>query len=213
MRAIVAAGGLFSCATLALTACYTSTSNPAVAIATPSPLVTPTPVATPTVTPTPNGSPTPVPTGPTPTPSPSAQPQVVHIGFELAEQTDPKYGPVWYYSPTLDNLANVVRVAHGSQIVFVNDGTGPPSQHTAAGLGSTGFPASFDNQNRFVQSGTVIDGSTTWSTGILNPSGSGTMSQVFTVGAPGAYYFGCGFHYAGVPTKKNQSMGDVIVSQ
>jgi hypothetical protein len=201
-------GGMLICAAIGSAGCYSSTSNPPanpIASATVSP-VTPTPV--PTVTPTP----TPLPSGatPTPIPTPTAQPQLVHIGFELREHTDKTYGPVWFYSQTLDNLANVVRVAHGSQIVFSNDGTGPSSQHTAAGLG-TSFPASFDNPNRFTQSGTVVDGSLTWSTGTLNPGGQ--MSQVFTVGAPGAYYFGCGFHYAGPPTKNNESMGDVIVSQ
>jgi hypothetical protein len=93
-------------------------------------------------------------------------------------------------------------------LIFLNDGT-PQSPHTAGGFGSSGFPASNDNQNQFNQFGSVIDSSLTWSTGILNP---GQMSQVFTVGPPGVYYFGCGFHYTTVPTKKNMSMGDVIVS-
>jgi hypothetical protein len=213
----------FVCGT-ALTACYTSTSNPAAPTKptpTPSastrPTATPTPGSTPTPTPTQSPRPTPTPTGPTPTPSatpvptatPTAQPQVVHMGFELAENTDPTFGPVWFYSPTLDNKANVVRVVHGSKLVFLNDGT-PTTKHTAGGFGSSGFPTSNDNQNQFTQFGNTIDSSLTWSTGILNP---GQMSQVFTVGPPGNYFFGCGFHYNGVPTVSNQSMGDVIVSQ
>jgi plastocyanin len=217
MQPRMALGGALMCTSIALAACYSSTRNPPVAMVTPSPHASPSPTPTgrvtptPPPTPTPFGTPTPTPSGPTPTPTATAQPQVVHIGFELLENTDPTYGPVWYYSPTLDNLANVVRVAHGSQLVFVDDGTNPKSQHTAAGLGTNGFPPSFDNLNQFTQSGTVIDGGNTWSTGILNPGGG--MSQVFTVSGPGVFYFGCGFHYAGPPTQTNQSMGDVIVSQ
>ncbi len=208
MRERLTIGGLILCVGTALAGCYSSTSNPATTPSTAPSIApqTPTPVPTPTVTPTP------LPSGatPTPIPTPTAQPQLVHIGFELLENTDKTYGPVWYYSPTLGHLANVVRVAHGSQIVFINDGKNPTSQHTAAGLG-TSFPPSFDNSNRFTQSGTVIDSSLTWSTGTLNPGGG--MSQVFTVGPPGVYYFGCGFHYAGPPTQNNESMGDVLVSQ
>jgi hypothetical protein len=214
----------FACGT-ALAACYTSTSNP-VAPSKPTPTssgsarptATPTPGQTPTPVPTPSPRPTPTPTGPTPTPSatpvptatPTAQPQVVHIGFELAENTDPKFGPVWFYSPTLDNKANVVVVMHGSKLVFLNDGSNPSSMHTAGGFGSSGFPTSNNNQNQFTQFGSTIDSSLTWSTGILQ---QGKMSQVFTVGPPGDYFFGCAFHYAGVPTASNMSMGDVIVSQ
>jgi hypothetical protein len=132
----------------------------------------------------------------------------VHVGFELGENTDPKFGPVWFYSLTPGNKANVVHVAHGSQLVFLNDGT-PATQHTASGLGSSGFPSMFDNTSGTTQSGTTIDSSLTWSTGTLNP---GQMSQVFTVGPPGNYWFGCAFHYTVPPTKTNSSMGDVIVS-
>jgi hypothetical protein len=224
-RSIALTAAAFTCGA-ALAACYTSTSNP-VAPAKPTPTSSvkpsptptqtgsprPTPTPTPTTRPTgPTPTPTPIPTGPTPTPTATAtaQPQVVHIGFELLENTDPTFGPVWYYSATPGNQANVVHVVHGSQLVFLNDGSNPSSPHTAAGFGSTGFPPSFDNKNRFVQFGSVIDSSLTWSTGQLNP---GQMSQVFTVGPPGNYFFGCGFHYSTPPTKTNQSMGDVIVSQ
>lgn len=196
------------------TAFATATAVPtatASGVRTPAPSATPvqTPSAAPTSTPSqgPTGSPAPTPT-PSPSATPTAQPQVVHIGFELTEHTDPTFGPVWYYSPTLDNLANVIHVAAGSQLVFLEDGSGAP--HTAGGFGSSGFPPSNDNQNQFNRFGTVIDGSRTWSTGILN---HGQMSQAFTVGPPGIYYFGCGFHYTVPPSQTNQSMGDVIVSQ
>lgn len=221
-RAFVAAMGALTCAT-GLVACYGSTATHVSPSPTASPKVTPTPTAspspTPTSSPTPSGTPSPKPSGspsstpsPSPTPSPTptqAAPQVIHIGFELGEFTDPTYGPVWYYGMTPGNVAQVVVVKSGSQVVFLNDGT-PQSPHTAGGFGSSGFPAFNDNQNQFTQNGSVIDSSLTWSTGSLNP---GQMSQVFTVGPPGVYYFGCGYHYISPPTQTNQSMGDVLVSQ
>jgi plastocyanin len=158
----------------------------------PRPVVTPMPTATP---------------APTPTPVPTAQPQVIRISFELHETTDPTYGPVWFYGPQGATNAQVVRVKSGSKLVFAHDGNDPP--HTASGLGSSGFPSAFDNSSGTTQSGSTIDGSTTWSTGSLVGS---VNSQVFTVGPPGAYYFGCAYHYAGVPTSTNMSMGDVLVS-
>lgn len=176
----------------------------------PSPGPSTTPTAAPSATPTPAPTPTPTqaPTAtPSPTPSPAA-PQVIHIGFELLEHTDPTFGPVYFYSTMLNNMAQVIHVMHGSKVVFINDDTsGAP--HTASGFGSSGFPAAFNNSSGFTQHGTTIDSSTTWSTGTLN---MGQMSQVFTVGNPGTYYFGCNFHYSTVPTTSNNSMGDVLVS-
>jgi plastocyanin len=142
---------------------------------------------------------------PTATPSP-ASPQVIHVGFNLGEHTDAQFGPVYFYS--LGNAAQVIRVTHGSKVVFLNDDT-IPQPHTASGFGTAGFPMSFNNGSGATQHGTTIDGSTTWSTGTLN---HGQMSQVFTIGPPGTYFFGCAFHYVGVPTASNISMGDVIVS-
>jgi len=139
----------------------------------------------------------------------TAQPQVVFAGFDLKEHTDPKFGAVYFYSPTRDNQANVVMVKAGSQIVFQHDGNPNNQPHTASGLGSSGFPQFFDNTSGTTRSGTTIDSSLTWSTGTLNP---GQFSQVFTVGPPGVYYFGCAFHYIGPPTPSFASMGDVIVS-
>lgn len=171
---------------------------------------TPTPTPSPTPVPTPTGTPTPVPTGsnhptPTPTPTATAQPQVVHIGFSLTPEKDPTFGPIAFYAPTLSPPHSaIITVKSGSQLVFLNDGT-PSTQHTASLLGTSGFPPSgFGSNNPFNQTGNVV-GSTFWSTGILN---FGSMSQAFTIGAPGDYYFGCGFHYGGSP-----SMQDVIVSQ
>lgn len=175
---------------------------------------TPTPVPTPSPKPTATPVPTPTPSGsPGPSPTPTAQPQVIYIGFQHNEDTDPTYGPVWYYalSETAPK-AQVVSVEHGSQVVFMNgDNDGSAPQHTAGGFGSSGFPTSFassGNNNQFNQAGSEIQGNQ-WSTGSLSV---GQMSQVFTVGPAGAYYFGCGYHYAGPPTKTNQSMGDVLVS-
>jgi plastocyanin len=160
----------------------------------------PTPTASPTATgATPTPTATPAPTA-TPTATPTAQPQVIHVGFTHAATTDPTFGVVRYYSPTT-GAAAIVTVVHGSHVVFLNDDTG--TSHTGSGLGSSGFPTSFDNTSGFTQSGTTIDSSLTWSTGTLT---MGSMSQVFTVGAPGDYYFGCAFHY------NSSGMRDVLVS-
>jgi plastocyanin len=154
--------------------------------------------------PRPISTPTPTPT-PSPTPVPNAQ--VVRISFELHESTDPTYGPVWFFAPSGATSAQVIRVKSGSLVVFQHDDNDPP--HTASGLGSSGFPSAFDNSSGTTQSGATIDGSTTWSTGsLVGPA----MSQVFTIGPPGVYYFGCAYHYAGVPTSTNMSMGDVLVA-
>lgn len=144
---------------------------------------------------------------PTPSPTPIANAQVIRISFELNETTDPTYGPVWFYAPSGATTAAVIRVKSGSQVVFQHDDNDPP--HTASGLGSSGFPAAFNNSSGMTRNGTTIDGSTTWSTGTLSGA---AMSQVFTIGPPGVYYFGCAYHYAGVPSSTNQSMGDVLVA-
>jgi plastocyanin len=142
-----------------------------------------------------------------PSTAPSAQPQLIHVGFNHAETTDATFGPVYFYSSAASGPAQVIRVATGSRLMFVNDDpSGVP--HTASGLGAA-FPASFDNTSRFTQAGTAIDGGTTWSTGSLS---SGQSSQVLTVPAAGTYFFGCGYHYTTVPTSSNGSMGDVLVA-
>jgi plastocyanin len=168
-----------------------------------------TPSTGPTVAPTtgPTVAPT---TGPTvaPTTGPTAQPQVIHIGFNHAETTDPTLGPVYFYATAASGPAQVIRVKTGSQVVFTNDDPNGVT-HTAGGFGSVGFPVSFDNSNRLTRAGTAIDGGTTWSTGALS---QGQTSQAFTIPAAGTYYFGCGIHYSTVPTATNSSMGDVLVA-
>ena len=175
---------------------------------TPVPTVTPTPTPTPVTPPTPKPSPTVTPSA---SPSPTAAPQVVYIGFQHKETTDKTYGPVYFYAMTPDDAhAEVIHVSAGSLVVFENNSK-PSDSHTAGGFGSSGFPESFGasgNDNQFTQSGSTIEGNQ-WSTGTLKPGG---MSQVFTVGPAGAYWFGCGYHYTTVPTASNGSMGDVLVS-
>ena len=166
----------------------------------PSPSPTPTASVTPTPTPTASVTPTPTPTASV-TPTPTAQPQVVHVGFTHTATTDPTYGPIAFYAPNGGSAA-IITVKAGSQLVFTNDGGGPP--HTASGLGSSGFPGHFDNTNGAVAFGSTVDGGTTWSSGNLN---SGQTSSVFTVGPAGSYYFGCAYHY------DTNGMRDVIVSQ
>ncbi len=171
--------------------------------------------SSPSASPVPTQSPTQPPSSPpsqspSPTPSPAATPLVVHIGFQFNEFTDPKYGPVWYYSSNPSaSQAQVINVKSGSQVVFENDDKFG-LQHTGSGLGTGPFPQQFDNSSGKSRNGSVIDGSLTWSTGTLNP---GQRSQAFTIGPPGTYYFGCNFHYTTPPTQNNGSMGDVLVSQ
>ena len=135
-------------------------------------------------------------------------PLVIHVGFDHPEHTDPTFGAVYFYSPLVKGNAQVIRVVHGSKLVFLNDDTSGAS-HTASGFGPTAFPSRFDNKSGFTPSGTTINGSLTWSSGTLK---HGAKSQVFTIGPPGHYFFGCNFHYTTRPTKTNGSMGDVIVS-
>jgi plastocyanin len=185
----------FAVATAALAACNSSNTTSA-----PMPRPTTKPSSTPSASPSPS---------PTPSPTPTAQPQVVHIGFELNDAPS-SFGTVSYYSPTVTPpKAAIVTVKAGSRLVFLNDGGShgaTPSPHTASGLGTSGFPPHFDNTSGMTQSGTTIDSSLTWSTGTLS-DGPSSFSQVFTVGPPGNYFFGCAFHF------DSDNMRDVIVSQ
>jgi plastocyanin len=162
------------------------------------------PTVRPTTRPTtkPTAKPTATPS-PKPTPQPTAQPQVVYIGFQyLPDSTD--FGKVAYYSPRKNATeADEVVVKTGSKIVFKNVNDNGLVPHTASGLGTTGFPTLFTNTSGQTRAGNVIDGSLTWSTGRLF---QGTFSQVFTVGPPGVYYFGCAYHYV------KAGMRDVIES-
>jgi plastocyanin len=184
------------------TAKPSATATPTTAAPTPtaSAGVTPTPTA-PTATPVATATPTTAPTvTPTAAPTATAQPQEIHVGFNHAGTTDPVFGAIAFYAPNT-GAAAIITVMHGSQVVFTNDGSGVP--HTGSGLGTGGFPASFDNSGGTTPTGTTIDSSLTWSTGTLEP---GASSQVFTVGPAGDYYFGCFFHY------NSDAMRDVLVS-
>jgi plastocyanin len=172
----------------------------------PGPSVVPTLTPSPVPSATPSAGPTTKPTGnPSPTAKPTKAPQItIHIGFNHAQVDDPTFGNVAFYAlGANDPNAEVVQTSVGAQVTFLND---DPSQspHTGSGLGSTGFPGSFDNSSGFTQAGTAIDGGTTWSTGTL---GHGQRSQVFTIPSAGTYYFGCAFHY------DSSGMRDVIVAK
>jgi plastocyanin len=181
----------------------TTPTAPATATPTPGATATPTPIAT--ATPSATATPTQAPTAtPVATPTATAQPQIVQIGFGHSTTTDARFGMVSFYTGALGSSAPaaVVSVVSGSKIVFQKDSSGIP--HTASGLGSSGFPANFDNTGGTSATGSTIDGNTTWSTGTLQ---DGQLSTAFTVGPPGDYYFGCFFHYG------PDNMRDVIVSQ
>jgi hypothetical protein len=117
------------------------------------PTLTPSPVPSAT----PSAGPTTKPTGnPSPTAKPTKAPQItIHIGFNHAQVDDPTFGNVAFYAlGANDPNAEVVQTSVGAQVTFLND---DPSQspHTGSGLGSTGFPGSFDNSSGFTQAGTV----------------------------------------------------------
>ncbi len=131
---------------------------------------------------------------------PASAPLTVYVGFKHAAITSPKYGKIAFYAPTTGKTAPIM-VKVGSSVVFLNDDT---TRHTASGLGTTGFPKSFDNKSGIQAVGTTINAGLTWASGSLNP---GQKSKVFTVPKAGTYYFGCYYHDHVTP-----AMRDVIVA-
>lgn len=127
--------------------------------------------------------------------------KIIYVGFGQKALSKSKYGPIAFYGTTKKGTTNVITVAANSKVSFLNDDT---TRHTASGLGSDGFPASFDNTSGLSQVGKVINSSLTWSTGSISPN---QTSIVFTVGKKGTYYFGCYFHY-----RVDPAMRDVLVS-
>jgi plastocyanin len=109
---------------------------------------------------------------------------IIHVSLlKYAKQSSP-YGEVAGYQP------NVLTVAHGSKVQFLNDDN---FSHTASSVGSSGFPGGdpFTN-SALTQSGHDLSDSN-WSTGSLQAN---TASQIFTTNQPGTYYYGCFYHYA-----------------
>jgi len=128
---------------------------------------------------------------------------VVYIGFQYAAVDNATYGEIGFYAALAAATQSApLSFKSGSQLVFDNDDE-YFTPHTASGLGSSGFPAYFDNTSGATPSGSTINSGKTWSTGNLN---SGQSSAAFTLGPPGTYYFGCTYHYT------QQNMRDVIVS-
>ena len=131
---------------------------------------------------------------------PPAAPLVVYVGFTHKGVRNKKYGKIAFYAPTTGKTAPIA-VKAGSSLAFLNDDT---TTHTASGLGTTGFPKSYDNKSGIKAVGTQIDGGLTWASGKLNP---GQQSKTFSVPTAGTYYFGCYYHYHVTPP-----MRDVIVA-
>ncbi len=122
------------------------------------------------------------------------------MAFQYGQATT-TYGVISSYGISANgSVAQTVSVKTGSQIVFDNNDIF--TDHTASGLGVSGFPANFDNSSGATPSGNTINSGTTWSTGNLN---AGSESAAFTVGPPAVYYFGCAYHYT-------NPMRDVIIS-
>jgi plastocyanin len=138
-----------------------------------------------------------------PAPAATSTPLIVYVGFRPSLKTT-QYGTVADYTKLSKAKAatEVIYTVVGKSLVFENNDT---TNHTASGLGSKSFPASFDNTSGINRVGSEINSSLTWATGTLSPH---EKSQVFTVGPVGTYYFGCYFHYHVTP-----NMRDVIISQ
>lgn len=127
---------------------------------------------------------------------------IVYVGFSHAALSKSPYGPIAFYATTSAGATTVIKLPAATKIAFLND---DKTDHTASGLGSSGFPTDFDNTSGLTKTGTYIKDNLTWSTGTIAPN---KTSATFTLGKPGKYYFGCYYHYHVSP-----SMRDVIVSE
>lgn len=120
---------------------------------------------------------------------------VIHASFgKFIVQS--QYGLLSSYSP------NPLVVSRGTVVQFVNDDN---FDHTATGLGTSGFPQSGPGVVAQSRSGNDL-AQPNWSSGVLT---GGAASQTFNASTPGTYYYGCFFHY-GTP---GSPMRGVIVVQ
>jgi plastocyanin len=107
----------------------------------------------------------------------------IDVSLTQFAQSPTPYGTSLGYSPA------VTTVSVGTQLHFVNVDS---FAHTATAIpGATSFPTGSPfTAGALTQKGTTV--SSAWSSGALQPNSS---SQSITVDAPGAYLFGCFFHY------------------
>jgi hypothetical protein len=149
---------------------------------------------------------------PTPTPAatattvscnlvPAAGAQVVAISPLITPTAVPTYGVVAGYglasSGVVSNVAAPIVVSPSSTIQFFdNDVANSQLRYSAAGIPNVAaFPAPSYTfpPSASAATGTAINATTTWSTGLL---GGQCYSQTFTIAGPGVYYFGDVNYYA-----------------
>jgi hypothetical protein len=152
----------------------------------------------PSVTPTPAPSATPISANCTQTAAANAQ--IVAISPLITPTTDPTYGVISGYglatTGSSSNVAATIVVAPGATVQFFNnDQSTSQLRYSAVGIPNvTAFPGPTYTfpPSAVTQTGTQINGTSAWSTGLLPGQ---CYSQVFTVGTAGAYFFGDDTYY------------------
>jgi hypothetical protein len=145
---------------------------------------------------------------PTPAPSASATPtqaaclesaaanaQIVAISPLITPTSDPTYGTIAGYglvsAGSAGNVAAPIVVAPNATVQFFDDDqAGSQLRFSAAGIpGASAFPSPAYTfpPSASAQTGTQINATSTWSTGLL---GGQCYSQTFTIAGAGTYYFG-----------------------
>ena len=163
----------------------------------------------PSVTPTPFVSPT-----PSAAPcllSPAANAQLIAMSPLITPVNDPTYGILAGYGLVVNGVvgntsAPIVIPASSTVQFFNNDQSSSQLRYSAVGIaGATSFPAPTFTfpPTAVTQTGSVINATTTWSTGLLAGQ---CYSQPFTIRTAGTYYFG-DYNYYGLG-----NIRDVIIA-
>jgi hypothetical protein len=133
--------------------------------------------------------------------TPAANAQIVVISPLITPVVDPVYGIISGYglvaSGNSSNVAAPIVVAPAATLQFFdNDELGTQLRYSAVGIpGVKAFPSpgfTFPPSST-AQSGTQINATSAWSTGLLSGQ---CYSQTFTIAAPGTYFFGDDNYYS-----------------
>ncbi len=163
------------------------------------------------------GTPTPSPTGssgPTAVPcnsTPTTGAQIVAIWPQIAATSVPPYGTIYGYglitSGQVGTVASVITLLPADVVQFFNnDSLGSTNTYSAVGIPNvSAFPAPSYTFPPAATSptGTQINSTTSWSTGLLGPQ---CYSQAFTIAKAGTYFFGDYNYYSLV------NLRDVLVA-
>ena len=125
----------------------------------------------------------------------AANAQIVAISPLITPAIDPTYGLISGYglatSGSSSNVAATIVVAPNATVQFFNnDQSASQLRYSAVGIpGVTAFPGPTFTfpPSAVAQTGSQINATSSWSTGLLPGQ---CYSQVFTVAGPGAYFFG-----------------------